>query len=367
MFSTSPRDPAVDAHAKLMDAESAKAPPTGSQSTSGTHSTVSDLPVSPHVHSNNRNTTSHSDLGPKLAGLSAARPYIPSFRRASSYPGPVLPVSDHAAVYLNQWNLGRAALSSSVSSTPVDVPTTRLNHPPPPVPAPHPQASSVVPDTTASGSESGGAVEAGTQAASAPKPAPGEHENANVVMGSPDIEMLDDDKPPRGDTLAPQEPTSEVEKDKIAEDAHSMAPEPLSGLHAEGEGRAGKHPRGEKESERETSKEHKSSEDGDVGDARKRNSKEKQIADDDGSDIEITSWNKTDSNKDEAGSDIEITFWNKTDSNNEFSRDIEITSWNKLGSNKDAESGRAVKKGVARVVRRGSKGRKRGTTSTVAG
>lgn len=243
-------------------------------------------------------------------------------------------MSDHAATYLNQWNSGRAALPSSSNGSAVDVPARQLDHPRSPVPALHSRSTTSVHDTVASGTEEVEAAEASSQALSAPKSVTEAPRDVDVVMGGPEVEILEDDESRRSEAWALQNNPWTAGTDKGTQKARARAPEPIIWLHAEGT--AEKHQRGEKQGERKTSKEQKASGDVDVVDARKRIGKGEHSdqMDDDGSDVEITSWSKLDSNK---------------------------TTGQHGASNaraKGIESGRKIKKGVAYVKNSEGKGQK---------
>ena len=351
MLSISPRDSALNPSPRGTDADSAKARvdkhrarPAGLQLSASTRNTVSGPPAGRPGHSSYRHAATQTDSEPALASSSAAQSPGPNFRRAQSYPGPRLPVSDHAAIYINQWNSGRAALSSRSSSTAAILPAAQPDRPRSPVPALDPHSttshsSTSVQDLVPSGgTEEEEVGEASTNAPSARVAMSGEPNDIDVAMGSPDVEILEDDESRRREVSAPENNISEVGKDRSVEQGRTETSESISGLHTEG--RAEKHQRGEEKGGRKNSKEQKGSGDVDVIDARKRNGEEKgfEQADDDASDIEITSWNKLDSNK---------------------------TTDKPRGTNAGARglgSGRNIKKGVAHVKKPEPKGRKGNTT-----
>lgn len=246
-------------------------------------------------------------------------------------------MSDHAATYLNQWNSGRAALSSSSRSSAADVTPTQLRFP---VPAKHPRSTSRVQETVASGSKEEKAAEVSTPPLSAPMFVTRGSTDVDVEMGSPDVGILEEEESRRYKAWAVNHNPWTMGMAKGAEKARARAPEPISGLRSDGRG--GKHQRGEKKGDRKMSKEQKASGDVDVVDARGRNSKENHSGqiDDDGSDIEITSW------KDVHG--------NKTTGKHRGT---------KAGA-KGPEVSRTLKKGVAQVKKPERKGRKGRTTAT---
>ncbi len=241
-------------------------------------------------------------------------------RDAHSQPGSKVPMSEHAATYINQWDSGRATLSSSSKNPAINVPTPQLNRPRSAVPVPRPHSTVEVMDTTADGSEQGETAEPGFQALRTPVTMPSQSIDVGSTMGSPKIEILEADESRRSEAWTPEKNHRTVRK----------------------VGEAEKHPRGEKEDGRKTSKEHKASDDADIADARKRSVKEEhteQISDDDADDIEITSWKKLDSNKAE----------------------------DHLGAHSKAKGDKSIKKGVAYVKKAEPKGRKVKTTETHVG
>lgn len=348
MQSISPRGSALTPSPRGADADSAKARVDKHRarlaelhSSASTRNTVSDLPAGRPGHSSYRHAAMQTDSEPALASSSAAQSHGPDFRRAQSYPGPRLPVSDHAAIYINQWNSGRAALSSRSSSTAAILPAIQPDRPRSPVPALDPHSTTSVQDLVPSGgTEEGEVAEASTNAPSAPIAISGELNDVDVAMGSPDVEVLEDDEPRRSEVSAPENNASEVGKDRSAEKGRTETPGSISGLHT-GKG-AEKHQRGEEKGDRQNGKEQKGSGDVDVVGARERKGKEKHFeqVDNDASDIEITSWNKLDSNK---------------------------TTDKHRGTNAGARglgSGRNIKKGVAHVKKPEPKGQKGNTTPT---
>lgn len=348
--SVSPRGPASNPSPRSTDADSAKARLEKHRarlaelhSPSGTRETFSDLPARLRGHPSQRHAALQPDSGPALADYSAAQDHSFSYSGARSHPDQRRSVSDHAATYLNQWNSGRAALSSSSASTVANVPATQIIHPRSPVPAPHSHSTIDVQDITASGNEPEEAAEASTQALSASSSVSGGTSDVDVAMGDPDVDILEEGESPSSEASTPQTNPWTTGKIRDAEKARARIRESISGLLAEG--KAEKHQRGEKEGIRKTSKEQKASGDVDVVDARKRNGKEKpsEQSDDDVSDIEITSWNKLDSHS---------------------------TTGKQRGTNagaKGAGSGRSFKKGVAHVKKPEPKGQKGKTTAPYVG
>lgn len=247
-------------------------------------------------------------------------------------------MSDHAAAYLNQWNSGRAALSSRSNSTAVNTPSPRFDQPRSAAPALHPRPTQSAQNLTARKIEPREAAEASTQALTAPiTPLEGPND-VDVVMGGPDVETIEEAESRHSETWSPQNNPWTFGRERRAEEARATAPEPP--LHADG--RAGKHQRGEKQGDDKKGKEHKGSGDVDVADARMRGTKEEHSgdSDDDASDIQITSWNKLDGNK-------------MTDQHERTNAGA-----------KGPESGRTFKKGVAHVKKPKPKGQKGKTTAT---
>ena len=226
-------------------------------------------------------------------------------------------MSEHAATYLNQWDSGRAALSSKSSSTAVNVPPPQLESPHSAVPAVGVQ------DIIADGEEPVDVAEASIQAPGTPVSVLGGPNDVDVTMGSPKVEILENDEPRGSAVQTPDTKPLAVGKGGDAE----------------------KHPRDEKQDERKTSKERKASSDIDIVDARWRNIMEehhKQI-DDDADVVEITSWNMLDSNKTTEDHHDAIT------------------------EAKQVEPGRVFRKGVARVKKLEPKARKGETAAEYVG
>ena len=160
----------------------------------------------------------------------------------------------------------------------------------------------------------------------------------DVVMIDPDVEIIEDEETRRYKEYAVNNNPWTKGLTKDAEKARARNAEPISGLHSNG--RAEKHQRGEKKGDGKTNKEQKASEDIDVVDARGRNGKEvhSEQIDDDGSDVEITSWKGLQGNK--------MTGNHRG---------------TKAGS-KAPEASRTLKKGVAQVKKPERKGQKGKTT-----
>lgn len=201
---------------------------------------------------------------------SAAESNGASFRLVQSHPDSMVPMSDHAAAYLNQWDSGRAALYSKSRGTAIDVSARQPERSRSTIPIVHVQ------DTATGKKEPQEIAEASTQTSNTPDSGIEGAKDADVIMGSPALEIPDNKEPRSSDLQTPAE-------DDIRVVVKSMDAE--------------KHPRSEKSDERKTSKEHKVSDDVDVVDARKRDNKNEHPDDDNDDDMEITSWNKLDGKK----------------------------------------------------------------------
>ncbi len=309
--SARPRGPApnpsprsIDANSTIARIEKHGTRLAGFHSSASTRNTVSDLPASQPGHPSYRHAAKQPDSGFELAKSSGPQSQGSSFRRAAqSHPSPRLPMSEHAATYINHWDTARAALSASSNNTAAVAPATQADKSRSPVPARDSRSTAVAQDNVASATEEGEVAEASTQAPSAPIDISGEPNGLDVAMGSPDVEgvevveVLEDDEPSRSKSRALENDTPEIGEDESAEKARIETPEPSSRLHAEG--RAEKHQRSEEKDDRTISKKQKGMGDVDVVDARKRNSKQEQLeqSDDDSSDVEITFSRKLDSNK----------------------------------------------------------------------
>ena len=362
---TSPKSAVTDSTRARLDRHRARL--AEMHSPLGTRDTVSDLPASLRSHATYHHTALQPDSGPGLKDSSAAQPHDSSFGGAQSPsgprspmssaahphgasfggvplpPGPRLPVSDHAAAYLNQWNSGRAALSSRSSRTAVNGPSPQPHHSRSAVSAPPQRSNDGAEEITAREIEPRETAETSAQAPSARISVPGAPKNLDVMMGRPNVETLVEEESRHSEAMAPQTNPWTIAQERSAEKAHARAPEPISGLHADGT--SGKHQRSEKKGDRKKAKEHKASGAVDIADARMRNSKEKhsEQTDDDDSDIQITSWNRLNANK--------------TTGQN---------GGTKAGTT-EYESGRNIKKGVAHVKKPKPKGQKGKTMATSAG
>ena len=301
----SPRGPISNPTPGNADADSVKARIekhrvrlAGPKSSASTQNTVSDLPASQPGHPSYRYAAKQPDSGPLLANSSGPQSQGSGFRRAAhSHPSPKLPMSEHAATYINHWDAARAALSASSNNTAAVARAIQADNSRSPVPVRDSRLTTGAQDNAASGAEEGEVAGASIQAPSAPIDISGEPNDLNVAMGSPDVEVLEDDEPRRSKSRILKNDTPEVGKDRSAEKARTEIPEPVFGMRAEG--RAEKHQRSEEKDDRTTSKKQKGMGDVDVIDARKKHNREKQLeqSDDDSSDVEITSSRKLNSNK----------------------------------------------------------------------
>ena len=238
---------------------------------------ASDAPASQRSHLHYHSAVLQPKSRPTEADSSAAISNGSSFRPDQSNPYPRSPISEHAAAYLNQWDAGRAALASNVSNTTVNVPAPQVES--------RRSADPLVgvQNTTTGGMETGEVAETSAPAPNNPVSEFGEQNDGDVVMNSPEIEILGDDKS-NSDAVRPTESKSwSVKKDEHPE----------------------RHARSEEKDEGETNEEHKESNDTDIDvvDATKgvikeehQHSRETHDNDDD-DDIEITSWNKLDGKK----------------------------------------------------------------------
>ena len=240
----------------------------GRHKSSGTHKPVSDPSISPRDHLSYGRARLQSDV---LADFSIAQ-------------SAVLPVSNHAATYLRQWNSGRAAYSLSQSP---QLYTTCFS-------SPTLQAGSTpgVQDINVGASDSIEAAEARTEAPSGPDCALREPSDIDIVMTSPDV---GEDDSRRSEALALEEMPGEPRENGDFEE--TRFPGPIPSLLAEG--RAKKHQRDEKKADRKIRKEHKASGDVDIVDARGRNSQVSRSGqiDGNGGDIEKTLRSKLDSSR----------------------------------------------------------------------
>ena len=106
---TSARAPAFNPWTSITDADAVRARVdrdrarlAGLHSPPGTRETVSDLPASPRGHQKYHHAASQPDAESVLPHVSATQPHGSTIRGVQSQPDSGLPMSDHAATYLNQ-------------------------------------------------------------------------------------------------------------------------------------------------------------------------------------------------------------------------------------------------------------------------
>ena len=149
---------------------------------------IFDTPASQPDHPSNRHAALQPGSRPTSADSSAATPDRSSFRSIQSHPDSRVPISEHAAAYLHQWDAGRAALSPNTSNRVVKFPASMLENPRSAVPA------IGVPGSTAGAEERAEVAEASARAHSIPVPVPGGSNGIDIVMHSPEAEVPEDDK-----------------------------------------------------------------------------------------------------------------------------------------------------------------------------
>lgn len=327
-----------DADVARSHVEKHRARPDGLQSSSGIPDSVPNLAVSPRGHANYGHTSLQPDSGDFRVGPSAVESHGSTPSDGQSHPGPSLPMSDHAATYLNTWNSGRAALSSRPRSSTADIPPTQLR---PPVPALYPRSNTGVQDTMAAGPKEEEAAEVSSPSVNSPISVTEDLTGIDAVMSETDVEIHGDEESRRREASAANNDPWTMGTAKGAEMARARAPEPISELRSDG--RVEKHQRGEEKGDGKPSKEQKVSGDIDVVDAKERKGKENypgKIHHDDGSDIEITSWKPLTSNK---------------------------TIGNPQGIKAGAKGSRTLQKGVAQIIKPERKGRKAKMTTARVG
>ena len=120
-------------------------------------------------------------------------------------------MSEHAAAYLNQWDAGRAALSTNTNDPAVHFPATMPERP-----------RSAVPriinlDVTAGGKERAKVAEASAKAPSTPVSVPGGSNGVDIVMGSPEAEIAEDDKLRSSEVRPTEDKSGTVVRDREVE------------------------------------------------------------------------------------------------------------------------------------------------------
>ena len=243
------------------------------QSPLGTHTVVSENPDSQRGHASHGHLALQPNSENAFANSSAAKSHGSRFRSVRSRSGSMPPISDHAAAYLDQWDAGRAALSSMTSNT--------AGHIPAPQPeSPRSGAPAIGVQDTTGGKEVENVVEATIQAPSTPIPVAEGPNDVDVFMGSPGVTILESNQSHSSEVRTAGNNDMEVKK---------------------------KHPRAENNNDNDkfhTKKKHKApSSDVELIDPSKRDIQVATLPnwinnddDDDDDDLQITSWNKRDSN-----------------------------------------------------------------------
>ena len=223
---------------------------------------ISDTTVSQPNHPSYRHAALQPGSGPTFADPPAAKPDGSSFRSVQSHPDSRVPMSEHAAAYLNQWNAGRAASSTNTSDTAVNCPAPMPEKPHSAVPAIGVEGGS------AGGEQRAEVAEASATASSTPLSVLGEADGVDTVMDSPEAESPEDDKF-RNNALRRTEDTSGT-------------------IFSNRE--VGNHPGKELKDEVEIKQEHEASSDWKKN-IREEHAKQIRTGDDD-SDVELISWKK---------------------------------------------------------------------------
>ena len=194
---------------------------------------ISDTPASQTNPPSNRHTALQPESGPTFTDSSAAEPDGSGFRSVQSHQDSRVPMSERAAAYLNQWDAGRAALSTNTSDAAVNFPA--------PMPESHRSAAPAVgvQDSTAGGEERAEVAEASAKAPSTPVSMPGGSNGVDIVMNSPEAEIPKDDKFPGSEVRLTEDKTRTVVRNREVEN----------------------HPSRELKDEVETKQEHKASDD----------------------------------------------------------------------------------------------------------
>ena len=140
----------------------------------------------------NQPSNHHAALQPEselmFADSSAAKPGVSSFRSVQSHPELRVPMSERAAAYFNQWDAGRAALSTNTSGTAASFPAPMPKSPRSALP------TVGVQDSTAGGQQRADVLEASAKAPGTPISMPGGSNGVDIVMNSPEAEIPEDDK-----------------------------------------------------------------------------------------------------------------------------------------------------------------------------
>ena len=149
---------------------------------------ISNTPASQPNRPSNHHAVLQPESGPTFADSSAAKPDVSSFRSAQSHPDLRIPMSEHAAAYLNQWDAGRAALSTNTSDTAASLPAPMPKSPRSALPTVGFQ------DGTAGAKQRADVLEASAKAPGTPVSMPGGSNGIDIVMNSPEAEIPKDDK-----------------------------------------------------------------------------------------------------------------------------------------------------------------------------
>ena len=213
-------------------------------------------------------------------------------------------MSEHAAAYVNQWDAGRAALSTNTNDTAVNYPVPMPESPRSAVPA------ISVQDSTAGGEERAEVAEASAKVPSTPVSVPGGSNGVDIVMDRlPEAEVAEDDKLRSSEVRPAEDKSGTIVTDREVEN----------------------HPSRELKDEVEIKQEHEASGDW------KRDIEEghpKPVHNDD--------------------DDVELVFWKKTNDT--------TTADNQRGAStktKEAKLDRVIKRGVAYVKKPEPKARNR--------
>ena len=305
--SPSPRGPDPDSLKARVDRHRQRL--AGLQSPLGTHTVVSEIPDSQRGHASHGHLALQPNSENAFANSSAAKSHGYRFRSVRSHSGSIPPISDHAAAYLDQWDAGRAALSSMTSNT--------AGHVPAPQPeSPRSGAPAIGVQDTTGGKEAEDVVEAIIQAQSTPIPVPEGPNDVDVVMGSPGVTILESNQSHSSEVRTAGNNDMEIET---------------------------KHPRAENNNDDEfhTKKEHKApSSDVEVIDPSKRDI---QVA-------TLPNWiNNDDDDDDDDDDDVQTTSWNKRDSNLTNNRDSSYRGADAKPKGKEVKLDRVMKRGVAYV------------------
>ena len=255
----SPRDTVADSAKARLEKHWRRL--AGLQSPLGTRSMISDTPASQTNHPSNRHAALQPGSGPTSAD-SSAKSDGSSFRSVQSHPDSRVPMSKHAAAYLNQWNAGRAALSSN----------TAVNFLAPMPESPRSAVPAIgVQDSTTGGKERAEVAEANAKAPSTPFSMPGGSNGVDIVMDSPEAEIPEDDKFRSSEVRPEEDKSGTVVRNR----------------------EVGSHPSSEPKDEVEIKQEHEASSDWKTN-FEGEHPEPFHNDDDDDTDVELVLWKKTD-------------------------------------------------------------------------